>query len=108
MDDRPPRSALAAERTTLAWRRSGVAVIAIGFAVARGIPTVGAVPARPTVGVAIAVLGALAFVVSARQAARLTDRPADESSAATIGDLWPVAASTFLVAVGAAVVVAVA
>ena len=77
--DRDP--GLAADRTTLAWRRSGISVVAVGLAVAKGIPTVGDVPGRPLVGLAIVGLGAVAFVVSSVQAGRRarhagTDRPA--------------------------------
>lgn len=107
MDDRQLPPSLAAERTTLAWRRSGVSVIAVGMAVARGVPTLDAVPSRPLIGVLIVMLGAVAFVVSSRQAARRgtaieTGRPSPR-----LADLWPVTASTVLVAAGAMVVVLV-
>ena len=103
--EQPGPPGLAAERTTLAWRRSGVSVIAVGAAVARGVPTVDAVPSRPVIGVLIAVLGGLAFAVSSRQAARRAAAIDSSRPTPRIGDLWPVTASTVLVAVGAVVVV---
>jgi uncharacterized membrane protein YidH (DUF202 family) len=96
---------LAAERTTLAWRRSGVSVIAIGIAVARGIPTVETVPARPFAGVAIVVLGVVAFAVSHVQAVRRSAHVGTDRPAAALADLLPVTAATVMAAVGAAVVV---
>lgn len=109
MQRHEPAGGLAAERTTLAWRRSGVSVIAVGAAVARGVPTVDAVPSRPVIGVLIAVLGGVAFAVSSRQAARRAAavETVPMRPAAHLADLWPVTASTTLVAVGAVVVVLV-
>jgi len=96
---------LAAERTTLAWRRSGVSVIAVGVAVARGVPTVETVPSRPLLGVVIVVLGGLAFLVSGRQARRRAAAADTPRPTAALADLWPVCASSLLVALGALVVV---
>ena len=96
---------LAAERTALAWRRNGVSLMAAGFAIARGLPTDGRLDGRPVVGVAVAVLGGITFLIGNRQAARRArhlglGRPTAEPS-----DLWPVAVSTSLVAVAAAAIV---
>jgi len=96
---------LAAERTTLAWRRSGVSVIAVGLAVGRGVPTVETVPSRPLLGVVIVLLGGLAFFVSGRQARRRAVAAGTERPAAALADLWPVCASSLLVGLGALVVV---
>jgi uncharacterized membrane protein YidH (DUF202 family) len=101
----PSDPGLAAERTTLAWRRSGISVIAIGIAVARGIPTVDTVPARPFAGLAIVVLGVVAFAVSHVQSVRRGAHAGTDRPAAGLADLWPVTAATVLTAVGAAVVV---
>lgn len=103
-----PDPGLAAERTTLAWRRSGISVIAVGITVARGIPTVDTVPARPLLGLAIVLLGAVAFAVSHRQSTRRSARVGTERPAAELADLWPVSAATLLAAVGAAIVVLLA
>jgi uncharacterized membrane protein YidH (DUF202 family) len=96
---------LAADRTTLAWRRSGVSIFAVGVAVARGVPTVDAVPARPLIGLAIVVLGGLAFIVGSVQAARRSAHIGLGRPTAELRDLWPVTAATVCVALGAIVVV---
>ncbi len=99
---------LAAERTSLAWRRSGVSVIAVGIAVARGVPTVDTVPGRPLLGLAIVVLGVVAFTASHVQATRRSAHAGTDRPAADLADLWPVSAATLLAALGAAVVVLLA
>lgn len=96
---------LAAERTALAWQRSGISIVAVGIAVARGIPTVDGVPRRPLAGLAIVALGALAFAVSQAQATRRGHRAEHGRATAGLADLWPVTAATALAAVGAIVVV---
>jgi uncharacterized membrane protein YidH (DUF202 family) len=52
---------MAAERTDLAWSRSGVALLACGVVVLKGLPAVHDVRARPVVGVVILALGALTW-----------------------------------------------
>ncbi len=98
---------LAADRTTLAWRRSGVSVIAVGLATARGIPTVESVPGRPVVGLVIVVLGGLAFAVSSVQGARRAGPSGTARPVAGVRDLFPVTAATVLAALGAGAVVLV-
>lgn len=71
---------MAAERTDLAWSRSGVALLACGVVVLKGLPTVPSETARPVVGVVILALGGLTWGMghwSARQrrAARTGVRP---------------------------------
>ena len=80
-DDRPPtvevdpRVTFAAERTVLAWLRTGLALMGFGFVVARfsmlvgesGPPVAGAADAKPTaglVGAALVTIGLLLNVVS--------------------------------------------
>lgn len=99
---------LAADRTTLAWRRSGVSMVAIGLAVARGIPTVDAVPSRPVLGLVIVGLGTLSFLASSRQAGRRAAHRGVSRPIAVLGDLWPVTAATLAAAIGAILVVLVA
>ncbi len=103
MSDEDP--GLAADRTTLAWRRSGIAVMAIGLAVVRGVPTIESLPGRPAVGLAIVALGALSFLVSSRQAVRRAAHAGTLRPVARLADLWPVTAATMATAVGAIVVV---
>ena len=96
---------LAADRTTLAWRRSGISVVAVGLAVARGIPTVDGVPGRPLIGLAIVGLGAVAFTVSSILAGRRARHAGTDRPTAALDDLWPVTAATLFTALGATVVV---
>jgi putative membrane protein len=90
---------LAAERTDLAWNRSGLALLACGAAVLRGFPPAG-FSARHVVGAVILVLGAFTWAMGAFEARRRRSRPGLVRPAATRGDLLPVALGT--TAVGAA------
>jgi putative membrane protein len=56
------RMSLAAERTYLAYLRTGLAFTAAGVAVAGALPGAGVVGVRRGLGVALVVLGALLFV----------------------------------------------
>ncbi len=107
-DDSDDDVGLAAERTTLAWRRSGVSVIAVGVAVARGIPVHDDIPARPMLGLMIVLLGAFVFAVSSVQAGRRAARRGTTRPVACLADLWPVTAATAFAAVGSMVVVLLA
>ena len=64
--DRPVdyRMTLAAERTYLAYLRTGLALTAAGVAVAGALPSAGAVDFRRALGVGIVLLGAAVFVVA--------------------------------------------
>src|SRR5438105_5139930 len=89
MTDPDPRVYFAAERTLLAWVRTGLALIGLGFVVARfGLflhvvrPDTAHAPghaATPVIGVGLAVLGAVACGLAARQYQRFyrTLGPAD-------------------------------
>jgi uncharacterized membrane protein YidH (DUF202 family) len=94
---------LAAERTTLAWRRNGISIVAAGVAIARGIPVGGGVDPRPALGLAVLVLGVATFAVGARQASRRARHMGLGRPTAELADLWPVTAATVLVSVAAAV-----
>jgi uncharacterized membrane protein YidH (DUF202 family) len=89
---------LAAERTTLAWRRSGVSLLAVGLAVGRGLGMQSTDETRPAVGIVIGAMGLAVFLISLRQAsirARFSglDRPT-----ARVVDLAPLAFTTALIA----------
>ena len=105
MTERDP--GLAAERTTLAWQRTGISILAAGLAEIRGLPNRPELTGRPLVGVAIAGLGLLSFLVSSRQANRRA-RTVSGTTRRTVtrADLLPLAASTTLVALGALVLAA--
>lgn len=103
-DEAPEPPGLAGERTTLAWRRTGLSVAAAGIAIARGVPVVQGVPGRPVVGLVVLVLAGLLFLVSHRQAARRSSGPVGRQPA-SLGDLAPVAVGTTLVAAAAFLVV---
>ena len=48
---------LAGERTDLAWGRSGLALMACGAAIAKGLPSLQHSPAEPVIGFLVLVLG---------------------------------------------------
>jgi putative membrane protein len=87
MPDVDPRVFFAAERTLLAWVRTGVTTIGLGFVVARfGLFLQIMAPERVTsshglsapLGVALVVLGAACCIIAALQFARYTrSLPAD-------------------------------
>ena len=52
---------MAAERTDLAWSRSGVALLACGVVVLKGLPSVVGDTSRPVAGLLILGLGALTW-----------------------------------------------
>lgn len=101
--DPGPDRGLAAERTTLAWRRNGVSIAAAGVAIAKGIPVRSGLDARPALGLAVMALGVLTFAVGARQAARRARHAGLGRPMVELADLWPVSVATVLVALAAAV-----
>lgn len=101
----PARRGFAAERTTLAWRRSGLSIVAVGVVIARGVPTVGGVPGRPLIGLVVALLGGFAFAVNARQAAVRSRQVDGGRAVAQPAHLLLVSAATAAIALGAMVVV---
>jgi putative membrane protein len=89
-EGRDPRIFFAAERTLLAWLRTGLTIIGLGFVVSRFglfLRVVGHQSAAPTpvgsteLGIGLVVLGAVVIVLAAVQHARFcrrlteTDRP---------------------------------
>jgi uncharacterized membrane protein YidH (DUF202 family) len=95
---------LAGERTTLAWRRSGLSLAVAGIAIMRGIPTRAAIPGRPLVGLTVLGLAAITFIGSGRAAINRTRHPARPT--AELADLAPVAVAVALAALAAFLVVA--
>jgi len=91
---------LAAERTDLAWNRSGLSLLACGAAVARGLTIGEPVPARIAAGVTILVLGGLTWALGGWQARRRSG-PGVARHVARAVDLLPVAAGTAAVGLAA-------
>jgi uncharacterized membrane protein YidH (DUF202 family) len=85
-DSRDP--GLAAERTDLAWNRSGLSLLACGTAILRGIGRIPLVKGSAAVGVSVLVLGAAAWALGGWHAWRSKRR---RDRATTAADLLPVA-----------------
>lgn len=97
----------AAERTALAWRRNGLSLASAGVAIAKGVPAHRVVEGRPLLGGLVVALGVVSFAVSSRQATRRARHAGLGRPTAELADLWPVTASTMLIAVAAIVMVLV-
>ena len=87
----------AGERTDLAWNRSGLAMLACGAIVLRGLSRPPFIPARTAAGVLILVLGLVVWLLGVGQNHR---RSAAPRHVARPADLLPVTLGT--AAVGAA------
>jgi putative membrane protein len=96
---------LAAERTDLAWNRSGLALLACGAAVLRGFPPAN-FSARHAVGAVILVLGGFTWALGAFEARRRRSPSGMARTVATRGDLLPVAVGTTSVGLAALVLAA--
>ena len=98
------RMSLVAERTYLAYLRTGLALTAAGVAVAAALPNAGAIDLRRVIGVCLVVLGAAIFVVARTRwtaVVRAMERGQPLPRARHLAALtW----ALLLVAVGAAVV----
>lgn len=95
-----PTPGMAGERTDLAWNRSGLALLACGIAVARGLKFPIDEPAHAVIGVTILVLGAFTWVLGQWEA-RKRRRDGHDREVAQWGDLAPVAYGTAAVGVAA-------
>ena len=98
-----PDSGMAAERTDLAWSRSGLAIGACGLIELRGVESITGNPSRPLIGGSLLVLGMVTWALgywSAHQRRPSGGRP---RPVATWRDLAPAAYGTAAVgAVGVA------
>ena len=95
-DGRDP--GLAAERTDLAWNRSGMSLLACGTAVMRGLAHPPLDKGNLAVGAAILGLAAFSWALGAWHARR---SGAKGRGAATARDLWPISLGVALVGVAA-------
>jgi uncharacterized membrane protein YidH (DUF202 family) len=99
-----PDPGLAAERTDLAWNRSGLSLLACGAAVMRGIAHPPLITKGQTaVGASILALGAFTWALGSWHAHRSRMRRARPTSAA---DLVPVSVGVALVGIAAFVIAA--
>ena len=92
---------MAAERTDLAWSRSGVALLACGVVVLKGLPTVPSESARPLVGVIILTLGGLTWGLGHWNARQRRASATGKRAVARWRDVAPTALGTAGVGVAA-------
>jgi len=95
-----PTPGLAGERTDLAWNRSGLALLACGIAVAKGLKFPVTEPAHAVIGVIILVLGVFTWSMGHWEA-RKRRRNGHDREVAGFSDLAPVAYGTAAVGVAA-------
>jgi uncharacterized membrane protein YidH (DUF202 family) len=89
-----PDAGLAAERTDLAWSRSGLSLGACGLLILRGLPSVTGDPSRPAAGVVLLVMGAATWALGYWSAHRRRASPGRPRPPATWSDLAPAAYGT--------------
>jgi len=95
------RPGMAAERTDLAWSRSGVALLACGVIVLRGLPNVAGDSSRPAEGLLILGLGALTWGLGHWSARQRRTTLAGTRPVARWRDLAPTAIGTATVGMAA-------
>ncbi len=98
-----PDPGLAAERTDLAWSRSGLALGACGVIVLKGLPSITGSTRRPAIGAAILLLGIATWALGYWSSHRRRPRPGRPRPVATWRDLAPAALGTAAVGVAALV-----
>jgi uncharacterized membrane protein YidH (DUF202 family) len=100
-----PDPGMAAERTDLAWSRSGLALGACGVIVLKGLPAVTGNPSQPLIGAAILVLGAFTWGLGRWSAHRRRPRAGQPRQVATWADLAPASYGTAAVGIAGLVLV---
>jgi uncharacterized membrane protein YidH (DUF202 family) len=96
---------LAAERTDLAWSRSGLSLMACGLAVAKALPVLRGEPARPGVATALLFLGAAVWLLGWDTERRRRSTSGRPRPPARYRDVAPVAYGTTAVGIAAVAVV---
>jgi uncharacterized membrane protein YidH (DUF202 family) len=89
-----PDPSMAAERTDLAWSRSGLAIGVAGLVVLRGLPTVTQGASRPVAGAVLLALGGITWALGWWSAHRRRPGPGRPRPVATWSDLAPAAYGT--------------
>jgi uncharacterized membrane protein YidH (DUF202 family) len=97
---RPRRTSSADERTDLAWNRSGLAIIACGLIVAKGLTLNGFERSDVAVGAAILVMGMASYLLAGWHARRRLAPGRAERAAQTI-DVLPLAIGVTVIGVAA-------
>jgi putative membrane protein len=109
-----PRVYFAAERTLLAWIRTGLAVIGLGFVVARfGLflrmlrngPDVGPHVGSTLIGVGLVAMGSVAIGIAARQHATFARSFGEKDRPAAYPLAWPIVFAGAVSAIGFALAV---
>jgi len=94
-----PDPGMAAERTDLAWSRSGLALGACGVIVLKGLPSITGNPREPLIGGAILLLGAVTWALGYWSSHQRRPRPGRPRPVATWRDLAPAAYGTAAIGV---------
>jgi uncharacterized membrane protein YidH (DUF202 family) len=89
-----PDEGLAAERTDLAWSRSGLSLGVTGLIVLRGLPTVTTGTRRPLVGAVLLGLGGITWALGYWSAHHRRPAPGRPRPVAAWADLAPAAYGT--------------
>jgi uncharacterized membrane protein YidH (DUF202 family) len=96
---------LAAERTDLAWGRSGLAVMGCGVAILRGLPALDAHPAQPVAGAVILMMGGVVWMIGLYAARKRRTEVGEWRPAAQLAELGPIGLGTAAVGLAGAVLV---
>ncbi len=94
-----PHPGMAAERTDLAWSRSGLALGACGLVVLKGLPTVTGAGGQPLLGAIILLLGGVTWGLGRWSAQRRRPSAGQPRRVATWADLAPAAFGTAAVGI---------
>ena len=100
-----PDPGMAAERTDLAWSRSGLALGACGLVVLKGLPSVTGNRSHPVTGALILLLGVVTWALGYWSSHRRRPLPGRPRPVATWWDLAPAAYGTAAVGMAGLVLV---